>query len=136
MALDKVSIPVIISVYITLKKGNWNSMSTLTVRAGSVIGNEHILRQTNSQDKYRFAEVQADEKTYLVGVVCDGCSSGLHSEVGAALQAEFIVQETARILAEGYPMEHIPGELYNRTLAFLETLGNIILGETPAPAEV
>ncbi len=109
---------------------------TFEVRVGSVIGSEHVFRQTNCQDKYRYAKIQLEAKSYLVGVVCDGCSGGPQSEVGAALLAEFIVQEAGRRLKVGCAVEQIPGELYGRALLFLDGLTGLLLGEEAASEAV
>lgn len=53
-----------------------------TLNKAIIIGNEHVFARTNRQDFCGFIEY-ADEK--IVGVICDGCSSGKHSEVGASL---------------------------------------------------
>lgn len=67
---------------------------------GSVIGADHIsvgktLVGRNSQD----AVVVRESANSLVAVVCDGCGSGAHSEVGAWLGANQI----ANLLIEGTP---------------------------------
>ena len=60
------------------------------VAAGSVIGRDHVgrgnlLTGRNNQDAYYFGG-----KDVLVGLVCDGCSQGFHSEVGANIGAYLI----------------------------------------------
>lgn len=57
--------------------------------AGSVIGREHQRVGKNNQDAY-FWGCQAQT---WVAVVCDGCSSSPHSEVGAKLFAPIVGQE-------------------------------------------
>lgn len=52
-----------------------------TLNKAIIIGNEHVFAKTNSQDFCGF--VEHDKK--IIGVICDGCSSGKHSEVGASL---------------------------------------------------
>jgi hypothetical protein len=110
-------------------------MPNFEIRAGSVIGSEHVFRQANCQDKYRYLEIEADGQSYLIGVVCDGCSSGRHSEIGAALLAEFLVHEAARQLKVGQPVEQIPTELYRQTLSFLQNLSRLVLGQAPTDLE-
>ncbi|MBI5077474.1 protein phosphatase 2C domain-containing protein [Candidatus Falkowbacteria bacterium] len=58
------------------------------VSFGSVPGSYHRQLFKNNQDA---VHVDKSERL-LVGVVCDGCGSGAHSEVGAELAARFIVQ--------------------------------------------
>ncbi|MBI3420951.1 MAG: protein phosphatase 2C domain-containing protein [Candidatus Sungbacteria bacterium] len=60
------------------------------VAAGSVVGRDHagrgnLLTGRNNQDAYFFGG-----KDVLVGLVCDGCSQGPHSEVGANIGAYLI----------------------------------------------
>ncbi len=59
------------------------------IATGSVIGRDHTRGLRNNQDAFasRFTE------EFGVVVVCDGCSSGAHSEVGAHLGAQLIAEE-------------------------------------------
>ena len=111
-------------------------MQGFEVKAGSVIGHEHILRQVNCQDKYRVIDVKVGEQEYMVGVVCDGCSAGPHSEVGAALQSEFLVREASRLLALEVSIADLPAELYRQTLGFLHDFNRLLLGSKPSPSEL
>ncbi len=111
-------------------------MSKFEVKAGSVIGQDHTMRQANCQDKYSYTEVEVEGQLYQVGVVCDGCSSGGHSEVGAGLLAEFMVRETGRQLRAGEIVADVPPQLYRRGLAFLHNLSCLLLGDTPSPGEL
>jgi len=59
-------------------------MDRYEIMSGSVIGHEHIslgkcLIGRNNQDAHKV--VQTPHR--IVGVVCDGCGSGAHSEFGA-----------------------------------------------------
>ena len=53
----------------------------------SVIGSSHYNLFYNNQDSYNFYQ----DKSYIIGVVADGCGSGSHSEVGAKLGVDFVV---------------------------------------------
>lgn len=55
---------------------------------GSVVGRDHILAGRPNQDACRM--IRSDK--CLVAVVCDGCSDGLHNEVGAQLGANLIAK--------------------------------------------
>jgi hypothetical protein len=57
--------------------------------AGSVAGRSHALAGRPNQDAFAYRAAASG----LVGVVCDGCGSGGHSEVGAALGAEILVEQ-------------------------------------------
>jgi len=64
-----------------MKWKGWNINKAIT------IGNDHLIAKTNKQDFC--SAVEAD--TSLVGVICDGCSSGKHSEVGATLIGTYLM---------------------------------------------
>lgn len=60
---------------------------------GSIIGRNHVLASKNNQDAYRIA---LDEQ-FIAAVVCDGCGSGKHSEVGAKLGARIVLDAIANL---------------------------------------
>ena len=86
--------------------------------AAGIIGRDHMARQANYQDSYALA--QTDIGT--VGVVCDGCGEGQHSEVGSTLAAKFIVTQALALIQEGCPLETIPTRLYERLVIYLDQL--------------
>jgi hypothetical protein len=53
----------------------------------SVIGSSHYKLYYNNQDSYSFYQ----DRSCIVGVVADGCGSGINSEVGAKLAVDFVV---------------------------------------------
>src|SRR5437773_2755457 len=64
------------------------------VAAGSVTGRDHVLAGRNNQDAYHWACLPHT----VMAVVCDGCGSGKHSEVGAQIGARLIVEAMTRAL--------------------------------------
>lgn len=64
---------------------------------GSIIGRNHLLVGKNNQDAYR---VMLREQ-FIVAIVCDGCSAGMHSEVGAKIGVRMISEEVADLLDGG-----------------------------------
>jgi len=62
--------------------------------SGSIIGRNHVLASKNNQDAYRIVR----REQYIVAVVCDGCGSGKHSEVGAKLGARMVIDAIAGLL--------------------------------------
>jgi hypothetical protein len=64
------------------------------VASGSVIGAEHKRRGVNNQDAY----CVAFEEDAIIALVCDGCSSGFYSEVGANIGARLILESIGRNL--------------------------------------
>jgi hypothetical protein len=63
---------------------------------GSVIGREHLRVGKNNQDAYgwQVADLGA------IAVVCDGCGSGKHSEVGAKLGTRIVIEIMHRVLKD------------------------------------
>ncbi len=93
-------------------------MNGIRVRVGQTLGLDHQLKQRNCQDGYAL-HVLADS---VIGVVCDGCSEGEHSEVGAILGAQYVSAQAALLLAEKTPLNDLPPLLYARLIAYLEHL--------------
>jgi hypothetical protein len=69
----------------------------LEIAGGTATGRSHALAGKPNQDAYAWI-VSGD---ILVAAVCDGCGSGAHSEVGAALGARIVTARLAARLAEG-----------------------------------
>lgn len=55
---------------------------------GSILGRNHRLNAKNNQDA--FCCLNTDD--YIVAIVCDGCGSGEHSEVGAKIGARLVAR--------------------------------------------
>lgn len=70
------------------------AITRFEIAAGSVTGQLHRDLGKNNQDAYQV--LLADET--LIAVVCDGCSSGLHSEVGSVLGASLVAEAIAQAL--------------------------------------
>jgi serine/threonine protein phosphatase PrpC len=66
------------------------------VSSASVPGSHHRSMAKNNQDAWA---VDKNEQA-LVAIVCDGCGSGAHSEVGAQLAGPFIVKTLLNKLAK------------------------------------
>lgn len=77
--------------------------------AGSIIGKDHVLIGKNNQDGFY---ALSDQKDITVAVVCDGCSSGQHSEVGAKIGASLtafaVRREARRALSRASPKGENP----------------------------
>lgn len=71
------------------------------VAGGSVPGRAHAAAGRNNQDAFTWANVGDG----VVAVVCDGCGSSPHSEVGAKLGARLLVRAVVARLAERAPLE-------------------------------
>ncbi|WP_017297532.1 PP2C family serine/threonine-protein phosphatase [Nodosilinea nodulosa] len=69
---------------------------------GSVTGREHLRVGKNNQDALGWQVTDGG----VVAVVCDGCGSGPHSEVGAKLGTRLLIEALQRGLAQGLPVDH------------------------------
>lgn len=69
-------------------------LAQFEVAGGSVIGQFHRDIGKNNQDAHQV--IWMDDT--LIAVVCDGCSSGRHSEVGATLGAKLVAESLAQSL--------------------------------------
>jgi hypothetical protein len=66
------------------------------IASGSIVGRKHRHIYQNNQDGYDYIR----NELVTIAVVCDGCSSGKHSEVGAKLGAKLVVKVIADQLKE------------------------------------
>jgi hypothetical protein len=64
------------------------------IAAGSVTGRDHMLAGRNNQDAYHWAFLPHA----VMAVVCDGCGSSKHSEVGAQIGACLMIEAMTRAL--------------------------------------
>ncbi|MDJ0570065.1 MAG: protein phosphatase 2C domain-containing protein [Pleurocapsa sp. MO_192.B19] len=83
--------------------------SLFELAVGSIQGREHLRLTKNNQDAYH----TLSNEQFTIAVVCDGCSSGLHSEVGAQIGARLLVDRLAKALSSQSIQENqsIPREL-------------------------
>ena len=72
-----------------------NLRETFEIAVGTVIGRDHRVSGKNNQDA--FCCLMADH--LIVAVVCDGCGSSPHSEVGAKIGAKIIAAEILRSIS-------------------------------------
>ena len=85
---------------------------------GQVTGRDHLLRRVNCQDSVGIRQLE----TAVIGIVCDGCGSGKHSEVGAKLVTEYLLNQAEYLLDEGVTLDALPRLLYAQTLTYLDGL--------------
>ncbi len=90
----------------------------IQTRVGQIIGHDHIARRINCQDGY--ALLQTDD--YVIGIVCDGCGEGKHSEIGAKLAAQYLAGQILALLEEGTLLSELPQLLHTRLIAYLDEL--------------
>lgn len=71
-----------------------NVQRLFDIAAGSVTGRDHVLAGRNNQDAYHWACLPQA----VMAVVCDGCGSGKHSEVGAQVGARLMIEAMSRAM--------------------------------------
>lgn len=73
-------------------------MNEFQIAGGSVAGTEHVMPgkpgSKNNHDAYTWRQ----DEGMIVAVVCDGCGSGAHSEVGANIGAHLVAEMLYRQL--------------------------------------
>ena len=107
-------------------------LSNFNFAAGSIAGTEHVRPDQpgfkNNQDAY---SLRTDDNL-IVGVVCDGCGSGGHSEFGARFASRFIANKLHRWISDNltheeerdFPTPHI--DLIEQKIA---TVKETLLGQ-------
>lgn len=90
----------------------------IQARVGQIVGHDHMARRVNCQDGY--ALLQTDD--FVIGVVCDGCGEGKHSEIGAKLAAQYLAGQILSLLEEDVPLAEMPALLHTRLIAYLDEL--------------
>src|SRR5688572_5356614 len=92
--------------------------SLFEIAAGSVAGSDHLRAARNSHDAFH-SEITADA---VVAVVCDGCGSAEHSEVGAKIGARLVARAIAAHLPAHELDEHFWGHVQLDVLARLAAI--------------
>lgn len=96
-----------------------------TLSCGVKAGHYHVRNGINCHD----AAVVSATPELAVGVLCDGCGEGLHSEVGAWSIANFAVNKIKELRTFGYGVEDILSVLFNSIIHFIDS--NIQLSCSP-----
>jgi hypothetical protein len=78
-----------------------DSHDRFDIAGGSVPGRSHVLAGRGNQDAWAYRA--AGDR--LVAVVCDGCGSAPHSEVGARLGARIVSTRLFELLSEGTSLD-------------------------------
>jgi hypothetical protein len=88
------------------------------ITGASVIGSDHGAPGKNNQD----ALFMYRDQYVTVGIVCDGCGKGIHSEVGSKIGAQYM----GRLVVESV---HRAIELGGETVSDFERLRMLVLGQ-------
>jgi hypothetical protein len=80
-------------------------LNNFEIAYGSILGRDHLVASKNNHDAYAIKR----SPNGLVAVVCDGCGSGTHSEVGSKIAANVISESIINQLNRyGKSMDAIP----------------------------
>lgn len=94
----------------------------IRVRTAQILGRSHLLSGRNSQDALKTGSLEVRGQKVFYGVICDGCSEGESSEVGAKLAATFLGRQIEILVKSNVPLSKIPPILHKRMLGFLKGL--------------
>ena len=92
---------------------------------GTITGREHIRLGKNNQDAY----YSVSNEDYTIAVVCDGCGSGLHSEVGAKIGAKLVVKAISNELQNGLDNTNFWDNIRLNLLSEIKKIVNILTEE-------
>src|SRR5262245_20895126 len=100
-------------------------MNTISARAAAVTGARHVRMARNGQDA---AATWVGDGAAAI-VVCDGCSSGAYTEVGARLGAQLVVAAVAARLRGGEQPGALWGGVRAQVAAVLGQLAEAMPGD-------
>lgn len=92
------------------------------VRHAKRVGRGHLIEFKNCQDALKVYDGQVDDRSVVIGFICDGCSEGEANEVGANLGVNFLIRRTLELLQSGLPIKSIPSVLYPDLVRFLRSV--------------
>lgn len=93
--------------------------TSFVVHKATHIGRRHTLNYENCQDSVAGFDGDINGQRTVIGIVCDGCSSGKQSEVGANFASSFLIREAWKVLSIEKPVKDIPLILYNELIKVL-----------------
>ncbi|MDX2270578.1 MAG: protein phosphatase 2C domain-containing protein [Cyanobacteriota bacterium] len=87
---------------------------------GSVVGTEHRRLGRNNQDSYQVLKTE----DFLIALVCDGCGSSKHSEIGAKVGSRLLLQTIAMALQWGeLDWEWVQSEVLRQIASLADLMG-------------
>lgn len=106
-------------------------MKALDIIAGSIIGAYHLKVGKNNQDSFFVWE----SPEYAVVVVCDGCGSLPHAEIGSQLQSQFVGGTLKRKILNECPLDEsdVIGMVEDTREEWMHSLAGIarLMGQDP-----
>ena len=103
-------------------------MNSFDLKAGKVIGYEHLRLGLNCQDALAFEQFVLADGQYTIAVISDGSTVGednphsVHTEVGATLTCDFLLQKTEEYLTHRLHPPVLPYFLYDDLLEYYHSL--------------
>jgi len=103
----------------------------IRIRHAEIAGRAHVLAGINRQDALRTGTIIVADQAVYYGVICDGCSEGTASEVGAHLAAAFLGRQIEILVKSRVPLTRVPSILHKRTVGFLKGILGKISFDSP-----
>lgn len=109
-------------------KNQVTASKTILITSASVPGTEHTLpgrpMWRNNQDAYVYERVD----NWVVGVLCDGCGAGMHSELGAQIISRLVATTIVKFIQKrngihGFRFEILHSSLVNRVSELANGMG-------------
>lgn len=104
------------------------------VRCGGVPGVDHQLARINNQDSLILRQLVLGDKTYVVGLVSDGCTGEKkqsRTEVGSATLTLYAFSEIRMLLSLGVSLAEIPKTLYSRCVSYIGNQARMTVAGSP-----
>lgn len=101
---------------------------SIQIAGGSAIGRSHNIAGRGCQDAYGWGQTGDG----VIAVVCDGCGSSAHAEVGAKLAVRWTVRAIGARLGQGLPVQKLLEEVRQELLSRMYQLA-LDLGAEPGP---
>lgn len=98
------------------------------IAGGSVAGRSHVAAGRNNQDAFAWAQSEHG----AIAVVCDGCGSGAHSEIGSKIGSNVILQAGLPLLGQGLSAEEILERVRVQTLGTIDGISRAMSGSNVA----
>jgi len=104
-------------------------MSDFQIAGGSIVGRRHLGKKNllvgkNNQDAFDFTKTSDN----IIAVVCDGCGSSIHSEIGATLGCEWVVKIISDLFKTEFDLTEIWQELYTRIILNIQNTARTMNG--------
>ena len=107
----------------------------LSVRHGLITGRNHIVFGLNCQDALLTKTFMIGDETFYAGAISDGCGEGKHTEVGANLAVNYLVNKTQELMIKGVEEKNITSKLFIGLIEALESVKVNFLSRTTSPEE-